>query len=434
MFSKIFNERASKIITLSILFFTIVMEFFIDSLKFPSFIRYINDASIIVLTIISLARIKKLFLDKNNRFFLLGILVYFVACMFSTIVNFVSPMLFLWACRNTFRGIAYMVLVIANLTVDDIKKTMNYLIVFQLVSLLLVLYQFLILKHAQDYIGGIFGYGNGAGVNTFNALLISYFLAAYLDGKESIIKAILVISSSFIIASIAEEKATFIYFFIILIPIIIFSKSSWKNKAKIVSLGVMGLLFGLLLLRFIYPHMFYSLVDIKKMVQYLATTLDGGYELPRIGFFSKINEMLFNNSVSKSIFGIGFGNAETSNYSIFQSAFHDEYGWLHYRWFVGQWLYIEQGYLGFITYIMIFITVIITLIKKIYSTTENNHLKMVGIVMALTNVASIFYNATLKHDMSYLAYFGMAIAFVGLKNSKEESKDDTKENSLHLVG
>ena len=402
---------------LFILYFTIIMETLICEFKFPSFIRYINDLAIVILLFFTM-RTKTIikFRQIKCSFILISIVMLFLCFWISSIVNLVPIQLLIWAIRNTFRGITFMIGCICFLEEEDIHKIFNNLFIFQIINMILALYQFFILGHIMDFVGGIFGYGNGAGINIFNALLISYFFNAYLQKKESLIKLIIVVMTSFIIAAIAEEKMSYIFFLVIVFIAILFNKISFR-KILCINISIFTLIMGLNLLKLYYPDMYEIMTNRDLLIEYSSATYDEGYKIPRLGAFKFIDKKFFANSIDNKLLGLGFGNCETSNIKIFESEFYEVYGHYNYRWFTHQWIYIECGIIGFISYIMFFVLIILYYIKNIIK--NNKYFIITGLCMTVCCVITIWYNATLKVDMSYLAFFSMSIGFVSIKNIRK---------------
>lgn len=408
-----------------ILYFTIIMETLIAEFNFPSFIRYINDALLILTLFFMKDKMIKKFKSKGINFILICILIYFVISILSSLINYVSPMLIVWGIRNCFRGIIYFIAITIFLDEKDLPKIFDKLLILQLINLVLALYQFFVLNHDMDSVGGIFGYGNGAGVNTFNALLMAYFLNAFLYKKIKIYKLIFVLLSSFIIAAISEEKITYVFFIVIFLVSIILSKFSIK-KVGAIAVCICGLVFGLNLMKLYYPKMYDILVNPDMMIEYSQRTYDEGYMIPRVGAFSFISNYFFDNT-KELLFGFGMGNCDTSNYAIFQSEFYNEYGYLNYRWFTHQWIFLEEGYLGFISFLMIFILCIYYLLR-LRRKDVNNFYIITSICMTICCIILIWYNSTLKNDMTYLAYFSIAIGFASINSNKliNESEENDK--------
>ena len=66
---------------------------------------------------------------------------------------------------------------------------------------------------------------------------------------------------------------------------------------------------------------------------------------------------------------------------------------------------------------MFFVLIILYYIKNIIK--NNKYFIITGLCMTVCCVITIWYNATLKVDMSYLAFFSMSIGFVSIKNIRK---------------
>lgn len=411
---------------LFILYFTIIMETLIAEFKLPTAIRYVNDIAIIILIYFMRGKILSFFKRNKMNLIISSISIFFIVCCFSALFNWVPIRLFFWAIRNTFRGIVFFIAAINYIDRNDIKKILDNLLKLQFINLILAIYQFAVLHHIMDRIGGIFGYGNGSGVNIFNAILIAYYLNNYLWNKNSLLKLLFAVLSSFIIAALAEEKMTYIIFMAIFIISIGLSKFSLK-KIMALAVGTIGLFVGLILMKEYYPGMYEVMTNINRILDYAQTTYEEGYRLPRIGAFPKISELFFKNDLH-NVLGLGFGNCDTSNFSMFQSDFYNEFGEYNYRLFTHQWIFIEGGYLSFISFVGIFICIAYYLIKGIFIE-ENKDIKcncIVSFCLCCCCIILIWYNATLKNDMQYLAYFSMIFGFLEIKNNKIKSEEREK--------
>ena len=197
-------------------------------------------------------------------------------------------------------------------------------------------------------------------------------------------------------------------------------KSSIYKKIYISLFVLFIFMCGLLIIYVLYPEMFETIINLEELFNYSQTTYDEGYRLPRIGSISIITDLFFHNDLFNTIFGIGFGGAETSSFSFLQSNFYKVYGDYNYRWFTIQWLFIEQGYLGFISYLLIFLSIFFSLsYKKMKSNVSfDSRLIVVSIIMSIYAIISIWYNSSLKNDSQYLIYFGLSLGFI-LPNRKK---------------
>ena len=401
---------SGKTFTLFVLFFTVVMEALISELGFPLTIRYINDFLILILLLTILVDPAHLCAKVGGPVICVTLLLL-LAFSVSSIINGVKPLLYLWAFRNTFRGFIFFFACVRYLKKDDLPGIMDALLALQIISFFLALYQHFVLGLNMDHTGGLFGHGNGAGVNPFNALLFAYYLNAYLSGNQSLRKLAVALITSLVIAAVAEEKITFVLFIVIALVSLLFTRASGKLLVAL-SIALVALAVGLNVLRTLYPSMFEILTSYDAMNQYLTVTYDTGYVLPRIGSFSVIKNMFFGDSLLRILFGVGFGNGETSSFAFLVGL----YGFLNYRWFSHQWIFLECGYLGFYCYLAFFVVVLLTLLAKrrVAGKDELPYLTC-SAVLVVCVVISIWYNATLKVDMCYLSFFSIAIGFVAMR-------------------
>lgn len=398
-----------------VLYYTIIVETLIIMLHLPSAIRYINDIANIFIFVFILKNIKQIRENRNLSIISFFVILFLFVCTLSACLNSTPIKLYLWAFRNTFRGIIYFYGVCLFLNEEDIREIFKVLFWLQIISCILALYQFYVLHHIMDDIGGIFGYGNGAGVNSMNALVTSYYVNIFLNKREkkSFIELSTMVVTSILVAAIAEEKMTYVYIVLIFIVSVLISKFSLK-KFIVVVLGIFVIVGGLNILKKYYPGMYDTMINYSETEKYLETTYDEGYRIPRIGAFKFIQKNFLQ---KKILFGIGFGNGETSYFNFLQSEFYKTYGDYNYRWFTHQWVFLEEGYIGFISYLSIFIIIAILNLKDLIKGNGKRYIKIIGLCMCVCTILSIWYNATLKVDMQYILYFGLGLSFIKVKNN-----------------
>lgn len=420
--SKLKGERT---LVFFVLFFSLFMEVFITYLRFPSLIRFFNDLAILLIFITSFSRVIDTFKRLKLTPILVAVLVFFLLGVVSAIINMVSASLYVWACRNTFRGIFYFIFAVTYLDEIDVKNIFTAAYFVSYLHLALCLVQYFALGLKQDMLGGIFG--QGMEPTTFMVVLLAYYLIGYLNGVEKFRRLLFVLLSSMIISALAEERIAFITFFLIII-MSLFLTGFTVRKFIAVGVAFVALAIGLYIVSIVFPDVFETLIDFEHMFEYATATWEGSYGIPRVGAFKFINENFFKGDVLKLIFGYGFGQTETSELAIFQSDFHKLYGDYRYRWFTHQWVYLEGGITGILSYIAIFVTTLICIVRK--SKTAVGYPKTlltVGVLTTLYCVLLIFYNATLKTDASYIAFFGLAVGVIGAKPPYLIKKKDLQE-------
>lgn len=404
-----------RTIVLFVLYFTVIMESLIDELHFPGAIRYLNDMAIVIAFIAMLLKPGRAVRRLHSGLLCLSVILIYWVFTLSALLREVDPILYLWATRNTFRGFIFFFACVTYLNREDLPGIFNKLLVLQVVSVALAIYQHFILGLNMDATGGIFGHGNGAGVNTYNALLVAFFLNRYLAGEERLSKFAVSMVSALIIAAVAEEKISYFNLSIIVIISLICSRHIEKIVPTLCISAIVGFI-GLEILRTLYPNMFEIISNLDLINEYLRTTSDEGYVLPRIGSFQIIVERFFSDDPLGQLLGVGFGNGETGAYEFLNGPFFLSHGYLHYRWFTHQWVMIECGLVGFCAYLLFFIIIAFKMIKEKISNSDVHtySYSVMGIGLSLISIISIWYNATLKIDMCYLAFFSLSIGFISL--------------------
>jgi len=108
----------ARFATLFILFYSTVMEVCISYLHLPGLIRYLNDVVLIACLFGVQGRFFAVLRKQKAMVLWYATFLLFLFDIVTSVVNLVSPMLVLWAIRNTFRGIAYLFCVIAVLRIE----------------------------------------------------------------------------------------------------------------------------------------------------------------------------------------------------------------------------------------------------------------------------------------------------------------------------
>lgn len=401
----------ARFAALFILLYSTAMEACITYLHLPGLIRYLND----VVLVACLCGVQGRFFPvlRMQR----AMPLWYVTCalflfdLFTSAINLVSPMLVLWAIRNTFRGVAYLFCIITVLRSEDIPRLMHILLWLQVPNLALASYEYLVTSGGNpDYVHGLFA--NGAGTNTFGALLLAYYLNAYLNRRANILSLGFVMVSTVMIAAMAEEKTFFLYFIVIVAVSLLISRWSLKTVLLIALLGVAGSVVIGWISR-VQPDMLSFFTDTDTSMNYLTSTWSDSYGIPRIGAFTFIASRFFHHDFTTSLFGLGFGNTEHSQFSFMDSEFYHRYGQLMYRSFTHQWTFLETGYIGFVLFVCLFAMALICLARRRWEFRDcDRTLNLTAICMCFVCIISMWSNATLKLDASYIPYFGVALGFL----------------------
>lgn len=398
-----------------ILFWTIISNTLIDEFEFNPAIRYLNDiAWVILLLFILKCNLFSWFKKYNLKSILFAIWLLVGICLFSAMINWVNPLLLLWAIRNTFRFFVFYIACVLYLNADDVDRIFDVFLVIQIVSFFIALYQYFELELYMDTLGGIFGHGNGGALNTFQAMLVAYFMFGYLQKKQPIYKLAITLVTAVIIAAMAEEKAFFVYVCVIVVGGIVISKPSMRT---------IFLIFGSVIM---IPIGFHILVTIngedslKVLLDYETSVkyMDEAYELSRLNPFSQINEMIFKDDIIKNIFGIGFGGAESiGSTELLTSDFYEKYSYLNYYSFTHQKKFVETGYLGFGAFIAFFVFNIVASLRGYIGSMHRDYRLGSSACFGMIAILSCWFSGALIFNDAYLIFFGVAVGNIIIKSS-----------------
>lgn len=412
------NIRSALIITPKkivgfILFWTIISDALVAELGMSSLIQYLNDFAWVILL---LYIVKNKFWTRLKYQGFSGVLyaigAYVLICYLSAILNFVDPFLTIWASRNLIRFIVFFLSVVVFLEENDISEIFNKLFWIQIISFVIALYQYYVLGLHMDTLGGIFGHGNGAALNTFQAMILAYFLCGYLQKKQPPYKVATILLTSLLIAALAEEKAYFVYLIVVVAGSVIINRPTFKTVI-IVAAVLCAVPVGINILATVNDSWNLEvLTNMTRAVQYLDTS----YGLSRTNPFPQIQSRFFNNSLLKDLFGIGFGASENCDAaSIFTSEFYNRYAYLQYFDFTHQKKFLETGYLGFGSFLMIIVMCIVTPLKHILRNKDNDYRLKAFIIFGIVAILSCWFSGAMIYNDAYIIFFGLAAGLVVCK-------------------
>ena len=117
-----------------------------------------------------------------------------------------------------------------------------------------------------------------------------------------------------------------------------------------------------------------------------------------------------------TLFGFGLGNCEQSSFSFLQSAFYNQYSYLHYRWFSHAWIFLEQGAIGLVLTGAFFLSIALSILKNRKKIKEVYDLAVFSFIP--TCLIGLIYNCALELEVSYLIALICAFPFIARKNDK----------------
>ena len=97
---------------------------------------------------------------------------------------------------------------------------------------------------------------------------------------------------------------------------------------------------------------------------------------------------------------------------------------MHYRWFAHQWMFLETGYFGLLSYIAIIIGLIVYGQMNSSSLNDKNYMYCgIGKTMAVIAIISMWCNALVKVDQGYIPFFGISLIGVAVKSCYLEKEE-----------
>ena len=413
-----------------LLFYSIFAELLISMFGMPSAMRYLNDAIVAVLFVLCLGQIIPTFQKAKCTPALVMMSAYIISLLIGLLLNGGKVLLILWASRNVFRFFAYFIICVHYLRKDDVLRLLDALYKLRWLNFILCLYQYFVMGKEQDYLGGMFGTMKGcnAGTNVYLCILIVLAVCRYLDGREKIGSALLTVITSVIIAALSELKV--LYFEIVAIVGIALFLGHKKGKLWPIVLSiVVSIVAGLLLLKVVFPKHYEIVVNWTDLLDY-GSTSESAYKLSRFNAFSNINELFFDGNTAKNLFGLGFGNCEYSVYSFLTSDFFRSYGFYNYRWFAHQMMFLESGYIGFFLYLGILVSIILCAYRAMKQDKQMQYLGRFVVIFGVLTILCLWYNAGIRTESGYLAYFALAAMAICQKDRFAQSKPLMERESV----
>ncbi len=406
-----------------LMIYMMIINYTCEYFHITSTIRYLSDIIVSLLLIHDINKLSLISLNKELKPFLKVIILLFVATFLGYIINFYSPMLYLWGIRNLFRFFITFFSTIILFQISDIKKVNKIINIIFWINIVVVFYQYLVLGYWADRIGGTFRLadkGGNAGLLLLLILENINITSKYLNKEIKLPYFLTIVFLSMVIGAIAELKAFFVIFVLIIFMSLILNKKSFKTIIFTL-LTIIALCIGILTLSYIAPRSAETL-KLDNMKEYLAGESHGyssKNDVSRGRAFIQINEWFFKDSLIKKLFGFGLGNCDVSSISFFCSDFYLKYKNLNYIWFMHAMLYIETGFIGYIIYICFFILCIFKYFKLRKIDKDKKSIFNSAIILALVCILLTWYNAALRNDVSYFIYIYLAMPLTCFKEKKE---------------
>lgn len=390
--------------------FSLWLNFLNDTLGIPAAIGYIGDLinGILIIGLFQNGGLKRISQSKAN-IVLIPVIALIIFSLISAFINVENPLYLIWGIRNNYRYFIFWLICFVVFDAKYYEKLFKILAFHFHLNIVFVLIQHFIFGLEQDFLGGIFGTGAGSNgrANIFLCIALCYCFARYLYKKCKLGELVYVLASCMVIAVYAEMKFLFIEMVLIVLFAILFARPSRKS-VMIVGAGLIGLVAGLNLLQKFDPYTYSIVTSVDKLISY-GNMESGGYNISRLGAFSTINKLFFQNSIVHNLFGYGLGNCDTSNIAIFNTPFYRNYGGLHYTWFSHQQWFLEGGYICFACLLIFFISYIVYSLKNRKLLYKFEELIVFICTFSTILVVNLWYNNSLRLECAYISFACLAL-------------------------
>ena len=418
----------SKTMAYVILVYPMFLAFLQELLGLPGVVKYVADMAWFTIALLSLfhsnIRIRKVILPFAA---VVGILALYTFLVY--LFRYQSILYYIWGFRNYFRFFVAFIAFATLFSEEDGLWGLDFLDRLFYINVVACLIQFLMGNH-QDNIGGIFGTVKGC-----NGYLIVYLsittcktLLAYMESKEAAIPCFAKCILSLLISAFAELKFFFVAFSVILI--ISAFLTSFSIKKVMILFGCTVLIFiGAAILSTIYTY-FDGFFSFDSMV---TAVIQGNYasgsDIGRTNAIQFISRR-FLTTFPDQLFGLGLGNCETSSIAMFNTAFSDRYVDLHYSIFSYAFMFLENGYIGLILYVLFFVLCFVNARKQFKNGCGNRLLCQIAIIMSVICLILLIYNSSLRTEAGYMAFFTLALPY--MQKIGEENRKSKKQGRLKI--
>lgn len=401
------------------IYYLLIVEVLISLFNIPSFVRYLLDVNMLALLLFNLPGKKNWIFGSKYRHVGFYAGAYMFAMIVSGIVNFVPLGQYIWAIRNNIFYMLFFFMCIKYLSGEDVERIMKRIVNLQALNTLFGLYEYFVLELEGDYLGGFFGIEKGCNgyLNIYLCIITAYELCRYFYKKISLVRLLLVVGSSILMATLGELKIFYLELLIIVFLCVLLARKSLKSFFSL-SGGAAAAFLGIQALTVINPQAAKFLKSIEKMIEYSSRSDygNGDIRIARLTAIAQINDWFFGESLWLKLFGYGFGACESSEtFNFFHSDFASRYDYLGYRNISAAMIYLEAGLIGLLGMGALFL-VIFFYSHKIYGLTrDRKDISLFVQILSILCVINLWYNSAIRRPVAYLTFFALASAFVCVK-------------------
>lgn len=429
---KIRKPSQADFLVYVIIILPFLFGFLIDIIKLPTVIKYVCDLAWLALLLLMFLQHWRM---TGEQKLLLGVILGFLCyTLVGYIVNYQSPLYYLWGLRNNFRMYVFFAAVVMFGKAYTCDKLIDFFDRVFWVNAAVCLVQFFVLGKEQDFLGGIFGVEKGcnAWLNNYFVIVTTWSILGYLNEEKSLTDCVLKCGTMLLIAALAELKFYYVEFVMILAMAVLVTSFSWRKILIIVG-GIIGVVLTTQLLEKLFP-IFKGAFTLKAMYEIAAN--DSGYtskgDINRLNAIGVVTER-FLKTFPKQMVGLGLGNCDTASFAMLNTPFYQKYSFLNYTWFSSAFVFLETGYIGMCFYFGFFLLVFLLARKIAKRQPQKKQYCLMTMICAVCCFLISIYNSSLRTEAGYMIYFILALPFI--KNAYPHvSVNRDKYKSMDYMG
>lgn len=378
----------------------------IDLLGLPNGVKYLLDLAWLGLAVLMAAQRKRL-----PRQLFRWVVSFGIILGAAYLSRWQSGLYFLWGFRNNFRLYGAFFAFCAFLTQEEGDGYLKKLEALFRLNIPVTLFQYAVLGKSGDYLGGLFGTAQGcnAYTNIFFCILVTRAVVGFLENREPWQRCFRTCFWALLLAALGEIKFFFLEFGVIVVLAVAFSGFSWR-KLWVLAGAAVGIAVGAVLLEVLFPN-FRGWLSLQWLLD--AAGPSRGYtssgDLNRLGAIRIINRSFFRQPGLR-LLGLGLGNCDTSAFPFLNTPFYRAFSHIHYTWMSTSFWYLEGGWVGLVFFFGFFVLIFRAAGKVCRDRQEKCRCHMARIMAVICCMIG-FYNASLRTEAAYMAYFVLALPF-----------------------
>lgn len=423
--------------------YNLVIKCLVGYLGFPSILNYGSDL-ILVIILFKYLYLCERFPAKHGTLKAPGTLIalvmlYFVVCVMSTLINESSLLLFVWGFRNNFRFLIMLLACSASLNENDFYELNDILFAYLMLNVPVVMNQSRVMSTGYgnaygDYVSGLFGNGleargGNASLNWLMSIVCTFDIVRYLNSEQKLWRVLLSTSASLYISAVSELKLFMVDILIIAVLSLVFARKSYRT-VLVAALVTAEVFVAIQMLYLLFPK-FNGFFTWEGVIDY--ATRESGYSRNR-GAINRLNSLWYvftkylQNPTAR-VFGIGLGNADySSRFSFLTSEFYRINSWTAYQWLSVPMILIETGILGLICYGFFALDIIRNIFRIRSKSARERSLLQISLIMVVLAIISAVSNQSLRMEaMGFTVWLFLSMPYVVFRRRRSAKVKSSKK-------